>query len=107
MSRTDNERWRAAFAAKQRRDAVNEVHKEAAALASPGKLRAGGKAALRNSQVAADTPLPDNRRARRVLARYGTHNEIREFIAEYEYDCEPEDFISRYCPGGRKTSRIA
>lgn len=91
-------RWHA-LSAKQQRDSANEVRKQSAVLAPPGELRAGGKAAKRNSRIATDAPIPDNRKARRILAKFGTDDEIREFIDEYGYDCDVEGFICRYRSG--------
>lgn len=104
---THDERWHDALAAKRQRDALNEATKESAGMAGSGELRAGGQAAQRNSRVASDAPIPDNRKARRILARYGTLDEIREFIEEFGYNCDVDEFIRRFRPGSaRKTSAL-
>lgn len=51
------------------------------------------------SKPVPDTQLPDVPRARRMMADYGTPDEIAEFIADYGYLCDLSRFVSVYGSG--------
>jgi hypothetical protein len=99
---TPDDQFLRALTAKNYRDTGNEVIKGSVALSARGELRSGGRLANRNSRVSSDARIPDNRKARRILARYGSREAIQEFIDDFGYECTVDEFINRFVPGGRK-----